>query len=168
MKSIHFIINCILGAHNFSYVVITFKLELNKLYRIDYIAFQVPPIVLSWYSWNCPFTKRNTKLDFPTADSPNNTSLNWQIFPCVAPLGLCAPVRPAIVRPKYELLKVFQSCYNYLQKELLHTNKYDKSLHNQGIKKYLLSKSISIKIKIYIYNIMVIFWFNCYDIFMSL
>lgn len=44
-------------------------------------------MVLSWYSWNCPFTNLRTKLDFPTADSPSSTSLNWQIFPCVWPLG---------------------------------------------------------------------------------
>lgn len=50
----------------------------------------VPPMVLSWYSWNCPLTKRRTRLDLPTADSPRRTSLNWQIFPCVAPLGLWA------------------------------------------------------------------------------
>ena len=35
-----------------------------------------PPIVLSWNSWNWSFTKRITKLDFPTAVSPNSTSLN--------------------------------------------------------------------------------------------
>lgn len=35
-----------------------------------------PPIVLSWYSWNCPLTKRRTRLDLPTADSPSRTSLN--------------------------------------------------------------------------------------------
>lgn len=35
-----------------------------------------PPMVLSWYSWNCPLTKRSTRLDFPTADSPSSTSLN--------------------------------------------------------------------------------------------
>jgi len=45
------------------------------------------PIVLSWYSWNWPFTKRSTRLDLPTADSPSRTSLNWQILPWVAPLG---------------------------------------------------------------------------------
>lgn len=26
--------------------------------------------MLSWYSWNWPFTNLRTKLDFPTADSP--------------------------------------------------------------------------------------------------
>lgn len=48
------------------------------------------PIVLSWNSWNWPFTNRNTNDDFPTADSPNNTNLNWQIFPCAEPFGRCA------------------------------------------------------------------------------
>ena len=57
----------------------------------------LPPIVLSWYSWNCPLTKRNTKLDLPTADSPSNTSLNWHILPCPgAPLGRWTPPRLAI------------------------------------------------------------------------
>lgn len=56
-----------------------------------------PPIVLSWNSWNWPLTKRSTKLDFPTADSPNSTSLNWQIlFPALGPLGLVAPPRLAM------------------------------------------------------------------------
>lgn len=35
-----------------------------------------PPIVLSWNSWNWSFTKRITRLDFPTAVSPSSTSLN--------------------------------------------------------------------------------------------
>lgn len=48
-----------------------------------------PPMVLSWYSWNCPLTKRNTRLDFPTADSPNRTNLNWHILLAWGcPLGL--------------------------------------------------------------------------------
>ena len=60
----------------------------------------LPPMVLSWNSWNWPLTKRSTKLDLPTADSPSSTSLNWQIlFAAVAPLGLDAPPpRPAIDR----------------------------------------------------------------------
>lgn len=50
-------------------------------------------MVLSWYSWNWPLTKRRTRLDFPTADSPRRTSLNWQIlFPVAGPLG-----RPAMM-----------------------------------------------------------------------
>lgn len=55
-------------------------------------------MVLSWNSWNWPLTKRSTKLDLPTADSPSSTSLNWQIlFATAAPLGLVAPPpRPAI------------------------------------------------------------------------
>lgn len=49
----------------------------------------LPPMVLSWYSWNCPLTKRNTRLDFPTADSPSRTSLNWHILLAWGcPLGL--------------------------------------------------------------------------------
>lgn len=52
------------------------------------------PMVLSWNSWNCPFTKRNTNDDLPTADSPSNTNLNWQIFPCADPFGRCAVVFP--------------------------------------------------------------------------
>lgn len=56
-----------------------------------------PPMVLSWYSWNWPLTKRSTKLDFPTADSPNSTSLNWQILLLAAvPLVRAGPPRPAI------------------------------------------------------------------------
>ena len=52
----------------------------------------IPPIVLSWNSWNCPLTKRSTRLDFPTADSPKSTSLNWQILlPAFGPLGRVAP-----------------------------------------------------------------------------
>ena len=46
-------------------------------------------MVLSWYSWNCPLTKRNTRLDFPTADSPSKTNLNWHILLAWGcPLGL--------------------------------------------------------------------------------
>lgn len=57
-----------------------------------------PPMVLSWYSWNCPLTKRSTKLDFPTADSPNSTSLNWQILLLAAvALVRAGPPRPAMV-----------------------------------------------------------------------
>lgn len=49
----------------------------------------LPPMVLSWYSWNCPLTKRNTRLDFPTADSPSRTNLNWHILLAWGcPLGL--------------------------------------------------------------------------------
>lgn len=56
-----------------------------------------PPMVLSWNSWNCPFTKRSTRLDFPTADSPKRTSLNWQILlPAFGPLGRVAPPLPAM------------------------------------------------------------------------
>lgn len=57
-----------------------------------------PPMVLSWYSWNWPLTKRRTRLDLPTADSPSKTSLNWQIlFPAmVAPLVRAGPPRPAM------------------------------------------------------------------------
>lgn len=58
-----------------------------------------PPIVLSWYSWNCPLTKRSTKLDFPTADSPRSTNLNWQILLLGAvPLVRVVPPRPAIAQ----------------------------------------------------------------------
>ena len=58
-----------------------------------------PPMVLSWYSWNWPLTKRSTKLDFPTADSPNSTSLNWQILLLAAvPLVRAGPPRPAMVQ----------------------------------------------------------------------
>lgn len=58
-----------------------------------------PPMVLSWNSWNCPFTKRSTRLDFPTADSPKRTSLNWQILlPAFGPLGRVAPPLPAMSR----------------------------------------------------------------------
>lgn len=54
-------------------------------------------MVLSWNSWNCPLTKRSTRLDFPTADSPKSTSLNWQILlPAFGPLGRVAPPLPAM------------------------------------------------------------------------
>lgn len=58
-----------------------------------------PPMVLSWYSWNWPLTKRSTRLDFPTADSPRSTSLNWQILLLAAvPLVRAGPPRPAILK----------------------------------------------------------------------
>lgn len=58
-----------------------------------------PPMVLSWYSWNWPLTKRSTRLDLPTADSPNSTSLNWQILLLAAvPLVRAGPPRPAILQ----------------------------------------------------------------------
>lgn len=57
----------------------------------------LPPIVLSWNSWNWPFTNRSTRLDLPTADSPSKTSLNWQILlPALGPLGRVAPPRLAM------------------------------------------------------------------------
>lgn len=70
--------------------------------RLDTCFCLLPPMVLSWNSWNWPLTKRSTKLDLPTADSPSSTSLNWQIlFVAVAPLGLVAPPpRPAIDRDR--------------------------------------------------------------------
>lgn len=43
-----------------------------------YIRANKPPIVGSWYSKNSSRTKRTTKHDFPTAESPNNTNLKWQ------------------------------------------------------------------------------------------
>lgn len=56
-------------------------------------------MVLSWYSWNWPLTKRSTRLDLPTADSPNSTSLNWQILLlAVVPLVRAGPPRPAILQ----------------------------------------------------------------------
>lgn len=56
-------------------------------------------MVLSWYSWNWPLTNRSTKLDFPTADSPSSTSLNWQILLLAAvPLVRAGPPRPAMVQ----------------------------------------------------------------------
>ena len=39
------------------------------------------PIVDSWYSKNCPRTKRSTSDDLPTALSPSSTSLNWKTRP---------------------------------------------------------------------------------------
>ena len=30
----------------------------------------LPPTVASSFTWNCPLTNLNTKLDVPTADSP--------------------------------------------------------------------------------------------------
>lgn len=73
------------------------QFDLSRLIMIQ--CESSPPIVLSWNSWNWPFTKRSTKLDFPTADSPNSTSLNWQIlFPALGPLGLVAPPRLAMTK----------------------------------------------------------------------
>ena len=43
-----------------------------------------PPIVDSWYSKNCPLTKRSTNELFPTAESPRSTSLNWKTFGAAA------------------------------------------------------------------------------------
>lgn len=78
----------------------TYQIHLHRIYSLKMCV--LPPIVLSWYSWNWPFTKRSTRLDFPTADSPSSTSLNWQIlFAAAAPLGLVAPPpRPAIDKDK--------------------------------------------------------------------
>lgn len=59
-------------------------------------------MVLSWYSWNCPFTKRRTRLDLPTADSPNSTNLNWQILPWLAPFGLCTLAPLAAIPHHYK------------------------------------------------------------------
>lgn len=73
---------------------------------------KVPPIVLSWNSWNCPFTKRRTRLDLPTADSPRRTSLNWQILlPAFGPLGLVAPALPAMTL-NTNLLYWNQKCFS--------------------------------------------------------
>lgn len=67
----------------------------------------LPPMVLSWNSWNWPLTNRSTKLDLPTADSPSRTSLNWQIlFVAAAPLGLLGPPpRPAMDRQRWVQLR---------------------------------------------------------------
>jgi len=58
---------------------------------LSLLLLYIPPMVLSWYSWNCPLTKRSTKLDLPTADSPRSTSLNWQMCGCAfaAPFARC-------------------------------------------------------------------------------
>ena len=50
----------------------------------------VPPIVDSWYSKNCPLTKRRTSDDLPTAESPSKTNLNWNTFGAAAMPALCA------------------------------------------------------------------------------
>lgn len=65
------------------------------------VSWQIPPIVLSWYSWNCPLTNLSTRLDFPTADSPSKTSLNWymRVFCCCAPFGCCMAVMMATQNP---------------------------------------------------------------------
>ena len=88
-----------------SYVVVKYT-KLNVIttthpYNIEppprFYQSDIPPIVLSWNSWNWPLTKRSTRLDLPTADSPSSTSLNWQIlFAELGPLGLEAPPRLAI------------------------------------------------------------------------
>lgn len=39
--------------------------------------FLIPPIVGSWNSKNSSLTNLTTKHDFPTAESPNKTSLKW-------------------------------------------------------------------------------------------
>jgi hypothetical protein len=52
----------------------------NKL--VDGISWRgkVPPMVLSWNSLNLPFTKRITRVDLPTPDSPKSTSLWCRIL----------------------------------------------------------------------------------------
>ena len=46
-----------------------------------YTGASSPPIVLSWYSWNWPLTNLKTKLDFPTADSPERKpKFNWWLL----------------------------------------------------------------------------------------
>lgn len=72
----------------------------TRYFLISHAGVLLPPIVLSWNSWNWPLTKRSTRLDFPTADSPSSTSLNWQILLLAAfgPLGLVAPPLPAMTQ----------------------------------------------------------------------
>lgn len=85
------------------YYFYTFQTTLTIMYDCkSKSAIISPPMVLSWNSWNWPLTKRSTKLDLPTADSPSSTSLNWQIlFAAVAPFGLVGPPpRPAIDRDR--------------------------------------------------------------------
>lgn len=75
------------------------------------------PMVLSWYSWNCPLTNLKTRLDLPTALSPNSTNLNWHILPCVDPLGLCAvPDLFAIVSASILILKMENVYYTLAEK----------------------------------------------------
>lgn len=80
----------------------TKPLKIKSFKSLEIHVCLLPPMVLSWNSWNWPLTKRSTKLDLPTADSPSSTSLNWQIlFATAAPLGLVAPPpRPAIDRDR--------------------------------------------------------------------
>ena len=88
------------AQHWKSYCFITMKIQIwhYAVFKRSHNCIKTsPPIVLSWYSWNWPLTKRNTRLDFPTADSPSNTSLNWHILPWPwAPFGRCAALLPAI------------------------------------------------------------------------
>jgi len=71
----------------------------SKFNRFHSRLNHVPPIVLSWYSWNWPLTNRSTRLDFPTADSPSRTSLNWHIF-VWPPAGLWLAASEAMILRK--------------------------------------------------------------------
>ena len=85
-------------------------------------------MVLSWYSWNWPLTKRSTRLDLPTADSPSSTSLNWQILLCVAPLGRWAPPLPAITAPLTSRLPdATLRCHRYATQALTRWRSYTKN-----------------------------------------
>lgn len=96
-----------MGWKLFSSIYYVFLNVMYNLYRMIPLSWRddmtdsqaSPPMVLSWYSWNWPLTKRSTKLDFPTADSPNSTSLNWQILLLAAvPLVRAGPPRPAMAQ----------------------------------------------------------------------
>lgn len=106
----HFVISLQTGSYDFLFVFIcgydddiwcflllcdslqACELSVSVRSNIHSSAGHIPPIVLSWNSWNWPLTKRRTRLDFPTADSPKSTSLNWQILlPAFGPLGRVAP-----------------------------------------------------------------------------
>ena len=79
------------GANRCSFTVRSLGLSSKTLLNTESLPSlrYSPPMVLSWYSWNCPLTKRNTRLDFPTADSPSRTNLNWHILLAWGcPLGL--------------------------------------------------------------------------------
>lgn len=96
-------------------------------------------MVLSWNSWNCPLTKRSTRLDFPTADSPKSTSLNWQILlPAFGPLGRVAPPLPAMSHyPVCRLLAIYWKGRQNKQKETKKLPKQEKENNTKVIFAYL-------------------------------
>ena len=72
-----------------------------KIQHISLIC--LPPIVGSWNSKNSSLTNRTTRHDFPTAVSPNNTSLKWHTLLLMVFAGwLCFSVVIVLAELFYE------------------------------------------------------------------